>query len=339
MKYLIFSDIHSHNYREFSETKDDGINSRLDDCVIVLEELDAFCKREEILNIIFVGDLYHLKNNIDSQVIKLTIEFLEQLCRERHSIFVPGNHDYRMWSSEPILLELFRDSVMREVWHNIKVITKPTWILDFYFEPYTRRIDDLNNRIKSLETTEKSVFFGHQDVIGAHYGAFEVTRGLDADILSKKFKMSFIGHNHNHDRYKENVISVGAPLQHNFSDFGKNRGWIVYDDETNEMDYYQNNFSPSFWDIKVSIDDEGKELPGNPERDFYRINVSGNKLPKICQRIKWKRVIFNKESDRKARSKISFSDKNEDLIAKYVDLKISEGFDRQKLIEIGRGYL
>ena len=71
MKYLIFSDLHAHNYREFSEIDPTGVNSRLLDCVEVLGEIQKYANSQGIEKVIFCGDLFHLKNNIDSRVIKI----------------------------------------------------------------------------------------------------------------------------------------------------------------------------------------------------------------------------------------------------------------------------
>ena len=333
-KILLWSDLHSHNYREFSESIN-GTNSRLLDCCNVILELRKFVDENNINQIIFLGDCFHLKNNLSSEVIKLTMDALDNLVANIQMVVLPGNHDFTLWSSKPILLELFQQYIAKG---KIRVITEPTWIDNYYYEPYTRRIEELNERLKNLETKENLIFFGHQDMIGVYYGGHQVTRGLDPKILAEKFKWSFVGHYHKPTgHHTANIFSIGAPLQHNFSDAFQPRGWRVYDDETNDVKFHQNTFSPVFFDIKAS--EASVEIPGDPEKDFYRITVAGHELPELYHQIKWKRVNFESQKDKKSRSTILFSDKTEDLIAKYVDLKLPEGLDRDRLITTGRKYL
>jgi metallophosphoesterase superfamily enzyme len=70
MKTLIFSDLHAHNYREFSEIDIMGINSRLGDCVRVLVYLKMFCEEQHIDRIVFTGDVFHIFG-VSCQVVAL----------------------------------------------------------------------------------------------------------------------------------------------------------------------------------------------------------------------------------------------------------------------------
>ena len=338
-KTLIWSDLHSHNYREFSESID-GKNSRLLDCCNVISELRKFADENEIDKIIFAGDLFHLKNNLSSEVIKLTMDALDNLVKDREMVVLPGNHDYTMWSSKPILLELFQQYITSGV---VSVIQVPMWLDNIYYEPYTRNINELNERLKNLETESDSIFFGHQDMIGIYYGGHQVTRGLDPKILADKFKWSFVGHYHKpteitSDSHEKRIISIGAPLQHCFGDSGQKRGWWVCDDEGDFVEFHEYIDAPNFHDLSYGVDSK-TEFVGNSEKDFYRITVAGHELPEEVKKLKWKRVNFESKKSKKSRSTISFSDKSEDLIEKYVDLKSPENLDRDRLITTGKKYL
>jgi len=244
MKALIFSDIHGHNFREFSYIMDDGLNSRLRDQQIVLEKLRDVAQDNKVDMIIFLGDLYHLKNNADSQVIKIISSGLVDLTEVAPVLMVPGNHDYRMWSSEPALLETIIVLTQAPI-----TILQKGWYSDmFYVHPYTRRIKEAEEELQKLEVPEGSIFLGHQDIKGANYGGFVVEHGLDPDLLSKKFKMSFIGHCHDAYMARDNVFSIGAPMQHNFNDVGQPRGWWLWDLDSNQLEQQLNDFSPQFHD-------------------------------------------------------------------------------------------
>lgn len=352
MRSLIFGDLHSHNYREFSKLDKNGINTRLLRGVMSLAQITLSGLEEKVDEVWFTGDLYHLKNNLDSQVIQETVTGMRELAEQFPLVLVPGHHDLYLWSSNPIMLELLKDFS-----DNITVIIKPGWIIrqgvDIYVEPCTRKILDLMKRIETLKVVgEESIFLGHQDLIGMEYGGYKVERGLDPKILSRKFKYSFVGHYHQTRIINENIVSVGAPLQHSFNDaaetnsdssFDENakRGWWVFDSDKPELKYIRNKEAPEF--IDYVYDPEAKEkgfIPGNWEKDYYRIKVIGNHdLPERLKRIKWKRISYELSSVKKGRTTISFSDKKEDLLVKYVEVKAVEHLDKKILVEIGREYL
>jgi len=335
MRILIWADLHSHNYKEFSETID-GVNSRLLDCNEVLRKIHLSAADEKVDAIFFLGDLFQLKNNLDSHVMRYTLEIFAELANDFSIIVVPGNHDYISWSSDPSLLKFVNNFSGK-----IILRTEPCWLdlwantLDAYIEPFTRKTKELRERLIALEPKENSIFLGHQDIIGSQYGGFTVERGLDADVLSKKFRWSFIGHWHEPNQVRENVISVGAPLQHNFGDSLGAKGWWILDTEKGEAKLIENTFSPRFYSIKV--DSETTEIPGDPAKDFYRIEIKGE-TPDVLGKIRWKRTSKVVESQTKTRTTISFADKQEDIITKYVDLRGGD-LDHKKLIEVGRRYL
>jgi len=340
MKALIWSDLHGHNYKEFS-TIENGINSRLKNCVDVIEKIQQSAIENSVDEIWFTGDLYQLKNNLDNRVIQLIMHRMMDLAAKFPLLLVPGHHDLYMWSTNPIMME-----ILAGFSHRIKLCDKLEWInpknaaVQIYVEPCTRKVKELEERIEKLEPRENAIFLAHQDVIGARYGGFVVERGLDADVLSKKFKWSFIGHNHNPSEYRHNVISVGASLQRDFGDCGEKRGWWILDTEKEEVKFIENIFSPEFVDYTWDPNAEEKDfIPGDWEKDFYRIKVVGHaELPPRLARIGWKRVSYEIKGQVKKRTSISFSDKKENIIEKYVELR-GGNLDHKRLIEMGRKYI
>jgi len=346
MKHLIFSDLHSHNYKEFSSYDEEGINSRLWDVIEVLDRIDNSAKKHEVDTVWFLGDLFHLKNNVDSKVIKLTMERMVSLSEYFTIYIIPGNHDLRSWTKDPTLLEVI--SQVAKV--NIFVCDRENVMTNFITAPFTRKVKELEEWIDGLKTNpDKDIFLGHQYLKGTKFGSYEVTTdGLSPELLMRKFKMSFLGHCHtmfklkNKDR-DSRIISVGSPLQHNFGDEGSKRGWWILDDETWDLKYIKNSFSPRFITIKIKEDWDIEKVWENDEeakfdKDFFRIKVIGRKIPKGLENIRWKRVTYELQDAGKKRSTISFSDKADDILDKYVSAKKGD-LDKDKLLEIGRKFL
>lgn len=359
MKSLIFADLHSHNYKEFSVVED-GVNTRLTDCVGTVARILQSATANAVDQIWFLGDLYKLKNNLDSQVIQLTMYELQNLADNYPLLLVPGHHDYRMWTHDPIMMELLADFSGKTEFQ-IKLCDEAGWVTSkdadtqIYVEPCIRGVKAIDHRVAALKSRENAIFLSHSDVKGVNYRGFVVDNGLDADLLSERFKWSFIGHWHTPKKLRRNVISVGAPLQHNFNDVGGKRGWWIFDSNSTKLKYIENIDAPRFWDIEIEEDDELQEAlhegakkaelepvlrtPGDPHKDFFRIKVLGNKLPKGLSYIRWKRITYElPKTASKTRSELKFSDSSAALIKKYVADRGGK-LDHKKLIEVGQRYL
>lgn len=349
MKSLYFADLHGHNYREFATLDENGVNSRLIDQLKVLKEIKDSAWKHEVQDIRFLGDMLHLKNNHDSLVLKTIIGKMAELAEDFPLLIVPGNHDYRLWTSHPVVLEMLGDLA-----DNVVVVDKPMFLdkvgrystgwLRIYAEPYTRKVVELNERLLALKRGDSDILFlGHQDMIGMQYGGFTVDEGLKPEDLLALFKWSFVGHSHTPGRIHNNVISVGAPIQHNFSDVAGDRGWWIFDEEKDKVTFIQNTISPRFWDLMIESHDED-DVKGafhdayDFEKDFFRVKVIGDTLPRAVEQIKWKRVSYEVAVKSKTRGDLKFSDSKESIIEKYVNLRGGD-LDKKKLIEVGRRYV
>ena len=184
-KVLQFADLHGHNYKEFSIIAD-GVNTRLLDCAETLRLINKSADDNEVDMIWFAGDLFHLKNNLDNKVIQLIMHEMQKLAEKYPLLLVPGHHDLYMWSSNPVLLNM-----LAEFSDQVLVVDKPMWIREsrffnvpIYAEPCTRKVKELNERLKNLETNhqEGPIFIAHQDILGMHYGGYVVEQGLDAEF-------------------------------------------------------------------------------------------------------------------------------------------------------------
>ena len=332
MRVLIFSDLHNHNYQEFA-TINDGVNSRLLEHLLCLDLIakDAIELKADV--IVFGGDIFHLKNFVDSQVIKLTMKKMEELSEIAPIVMCPGNHDYRGWGSEPVLLE-----ILKEFSGNIYIPKDTTeiegWAIKIF--PFTRDIDELNSRLKEFPRTEKTIAILHQDMIGSMYGKFLVEKGLYPELLADRFAYSFVGHFHDQKAMSPTVWSIGSPLMLSFGEQDQTKGWLFLDTDEGVVRPLVNEVSPKFRTVTI---EEGSEVALSDEeasRDFFRFLVHG-RVPDLS-RFRWKRVKVETVSEKKKRTTISFSDSTLDLIAKYVKAR-NPGLDESALIEAGRRLL
>jgi DNA repair exonuclease SbcCD nuclease subunit len=338
MRTLIFSDLHDHNYQEFS-TINEGVNSRLLEHLLCLDLIAEDALKLKVDVIVFGGDIFHLKNFVDSQVIKLTMKKMEELSEIAPIVICPGNHDYRGWGSDPILLE-----ILSEFSGNIHLPTIGThnevtcfgWTIKIF--PFTRDIDSLNDQLKAHPRTSKTIAILHQDMIGSMYGKFLVEKGLYPELLADRFPFSFVGHFHDQKSMSPTVWSIGSPLMLSFGEQDQGKGWLFLDTDEGVVKQLLNTVSPRF---RTAIVEVGDELPTISDeeaaRDFFRFIIKGSTIPDLS-RFHWKRVKVEAVSDKKKRTSISFSDSTLDLITKYVKSRGTD-LDENLLIETGRRYL
>lgn len=337
MKILFFSDVHAHNYQDFAHYGS-GSNSRLEDAVEAVDAITEEAKVRGVDCICFGGDLYHLKNFVDSQVLRCMFEAFKRMAEVAPIYMCAGNHDYKSWDKDPVLVEM-ASGLLGRVFMEQRVMLGD-WTL-FVFN-YRRSIDEIRDIVANWNPTPKSIGLFHQDVIGAKYGGIEVVKGLDAGVLANKFTFTFLGHYHTPCRYQPNVISIGAPLAHNFGDANTPHGFWILDTATMQAEFVENSESPQFIDVDFGDQerDLATELPGRGSKDFYRITMRGREVPESVRSLMWKRLIFaSADATQKSRTSIRFSDSAEAMVQKYVDSKAPEGLDKERLVTLGRKYL
>lgn len=337
MKILFFSDIHAHNYQDFAHYGS-GSNSRLEDAVEAVDLIAQEAKARGADAICFGGDLYHLKNFVDSQVIRCMFDAFKRLAEVAPVYMCAGNHDYKSWDKDPVLVEM-ASGLLGRVFIEQRV-TLGDWTL-FVFN-YRRNISEIADAVANWNPSPKSIGLFHQDVIGAKYGGIEVMKGLDATVLARKFTFTFLGHYHTPCEYQPNVISIGSPLAHNFGDANTSHGFWWLDTDTLKAHFVENTESPQFIDVDFGDQerDLATELPGRGDKDFYRIKLRSRDIPESVRSLTWKRLSFaGTEADQKTRTSISFSDSAEALIQKYVNSKAPADLDKEQLVALGRKYL
>lgn len=335
MKAMIFSDLHAHNYQEFAAITED-VNTRFLDCMDFMDRLTARAAEFKPDAILFGGDVYHLKNNVDSRVIKMTIEAFAELAKVAPVYMCAGNHDYKGWNQDPALIEILSGFVFNIVHGEHCEIGNTGWAVDIF--DFRRDIEEVKSLARLVQKRKKTIALFHQDIEGAFYPGNNVAAevGLNAAELGKKFDFSFVGHNHNAHVYGHNVISIGAPLQHNFGDTNEKRGHWELDTDAQQLDFIENTESPQFITLRISSD--AQWVPGRQFKDFYRINVEGPDIPEVVSVLKWKRILMESGSAKKERAGIKLSDTTEDVIAKYVKAKNSD-LDEEILINLGKELL
>lgn len=95
--------------------------SRLNILVKVVNEINRYIKGNKIRNLVFMGDLFHNRNNLSVQTINVALKCINTLTKSCNVYLIIGNHDlFNKNSVEVNSLNMFRNT------KNVTVIDCPT---------------------------------------------------------------------------------------------------------------------------------------------------------------------------------------------------------------------
>jgi DNA repair exonuclease SbcCD nuclease subunit len=244
-KILFYSDIHFNLYREFS----DGEGGCLDRILEVQRAIINYAVEHGIRHLVFLGDWFHNRSNLNVMVLQKSLELMYQTLRmDIKFYFLVGNHD--QYDSKGTYHSLYPFKLLGVVVDAPGYVNVGGRVIGFI--PYHVGRDQFMQNVESLVDYEPlSVLCLHQGVKEA-----ELPNGMkawDEQFLSVRDLPSHLpivsGHIHR-TQLVENLLYVGAPLQHSFGDSGDHRGWYVMD-EDGEFEFVENTFSPRFHKLEM----------------------------------------------------------------------------------------
>ena len=91
MKYIVFSDLHAHEFTEFAKPDDEYINSRLANIVNAVKDIFSIARKEG-RTVLFAGDLFHARGSVRSEVFNFIFKVFQENT-DIPVIMIRGNHD------------------------------------------------------------------------------------------------------------------------------------------------------------------------------------------------------------------------------------------------------
>jgi DNA repair exonuclease SbcCD nuclease subunit len=262
MRVLLFSDLHGHAFKPMSKTLENGRNSRLQDAVNVLDEVYDACGSFGVDGVLFAGDLFHARGTLQVASFNAIFEGIAKI-KTRVEFFgmLVGNHDQVTKVGDIHACYAF-DSILT-------VLDNPGWCsfrsddkmepLYVYAIPYTVDKDRVENDLKTFGKSQpvpkdgRSICLAHLGISGAKVGSnFVLVTEDNPTVLpftNVGFDQIFLGHYHQPQTLAPNMRYIGATHQHNWGDVGQNRGYLIYDTDTNEVEHLDFTSAPRF--IKI----------------------------------------------------------------------------------------
>lgn len=267
MKVLLFSDLHAHPFKSYSEVLSTGVNSRLQDAIDALDRIATTVAEQKIPLVIFGGDLFHVKPNINIQTFNLIWDaFSRIVATGTQLVLLVGNHDQLTQDGEMHSAHAFASIAT--------VIDEPDYLckrvgdelVHFFFIPHNYDADVLRAQLKMTfeelgAPIEPHALIGHFGITGMEVGANFILNDENlltlGELQPDKWTRVFLGHYHKVQSVG-NVQYLGALLQHNWGDVGQKRGFWIWDTVTNDCEFHSSH-APEF--AEYSIEDLGNDPP------------------------------------------------------------------------------
>ena len=218
MKYLIFSDIHLHNYSGGVDPES-RISKRLLIQKNILQQIIDLAIQDEAI-LIFGGDLVHAVGNVPVEVLNVINWFFEEIKRLGIDFYaVEGNHDQLIrkncseWHS---VLSPFQN---RELRNKRLAALKPTVRLVDYDQ-----IDEIEN-IKGFDLL---IVHAQPDLVNKHKFHME---GVNWKKAVKNNRIVMFGHDHTRRELSKMCYVIGSPMQLTMNDVGEDRGCYLVNSE------------------------------------------------------------------------------------------------------------
>lgn len=268
--YCIVSDLHFHNWSQFSYVDPDGVNSRLR---ISLNEFERAA--DELLKaggtrMVIPGDVLHVRGSVDPTVFNPVHDAVRRVLQKGVYIdAIVGNHDLASKETS----ELGNSFQALGALTGFTVITKPTLKENIAFIPWCSTIKGLNEAVEWLITNEPQVttLRDQMDLV-MHAGIDGALDGMpdhgfsSSDVEAWCFRRAFSGHYHNFKDFGNDVYSIGASQHQTWSDVGTKAGFLLVYPERVE---WRASHAPEFVDISPDTDPD--EWPLIVDGNYVRV--------------------------------------------------------------------
>lgn len=347
MKVGVFSDLHLHNFQRFSKPGPGGVNSRAQVCLDVLREILA---QDCCYGFLFCGDFWHVRWSIPTSLIKPSREILSEGAA--YVFAIPGNHDQA--TVDPFgpnglscLDNLLIDVTYRTAVHSdmlpISVVGLPA------DAPLTKLEPALDAALQDTTYSGKpTALMLHEMISGTEISGsgYVTTDGLTIDIILEymdKYSIDkcFIGDIHKRQQIHDNIWYVGSALQHGFGDGGQEKGMLIWDTESGEVEEVPIK-SPQF--LSEDVTSNLPKLEGfNPDNyNYYRIKTCTETYPLAVKRFNntWNvDILPPKGSVSEVEFEYLDKDTFDDVLKRYVEQSVDDRSRHSLLTDLGKELL
>ena len=237
--YGIMSDIHFHDWSQFS-TEEDGINSRLKETIEQFERSCDLLRTSGADKVFIAGDVFHVRGSLKPSVMNPVIAAFQRQVDEGLDFYIiPGNHDLETNNTTEIGNALGAISSIRGIGMGVMVANVPLHVGIQSNErvimfPWEKDLEKLKTSMRDeLEKAgrDKCTAIIHAPLNEVIYGIPD--HGLVASELEEMgYERVFCGHYHNMTNFNNKVYSIGALTHQTFGDIDTTAGFFGIDGDT-----------------------------------------------------------------------------------------------------------
>jgi DNA repair exonuclease SbcCD nuclease subunit len=207
-----------------------------------------FYERKGISEILIPGDIFHNRNEISVNTLSVAQSFFKKF--EGFKLYIStGNHDCYYKDRTDI-----NSISMLGGWDNIVLVDKQPQVFSILNSDKTLSMIPWGIDIPNIPQSDICV--GHFEITSFKMNSFKVCdHGWEStDILSKS-PFIITGHFHTpclRNYNKGKILYLGSPYQQNFGDAGDTRGVYILNLLNDEIEFTENNVSPTHQKILLS---------------------------------------------------------------------------------------
>lgn len=344
MKFIFATDLHMHNFTDFSTPDEEYITSRFYEQAKALEKTYDIARKNDA-PLIIGGDVFHRRGSVKTEVFNKVFEIISR-NNDIETYILRGNHDsvtnslYTQTSLEPISkldnVHLFSEP------YQLRMEPENGETINISFLPYGDETEDMKEFLDTTVGTLKdkpgtNILVGHIGLEGAtqgkHSHRLSGAFGL-GDLHPEFYDFILLGHYHKRQGINSknpNHLYGGSFMQHNFGDEGQDTGVHLID--TEEM---TTTFIPIDTPQFVTID--GKNIPDNLEdliRNNYVRFVGNSEEVKAVDRLEDItdfdfsniRVELQRDYNHEARMGLDASMSEEEIVRNFAEQKFPNSIE------------
>ena len=248
-KYIIFSDIHLHNYSGGVDTETRMSKRLLIQKSILQQVIDLAIQEDAIL--LFGGDLVHAVGNVPVEVLNVIHWFFEECKRLGVQFYaVEGNHDQVIRNNCPAshsILSPFQNREQRD--KDLDLLLPTIKFIDY----------DQMDKAEEVKGFDVVIVHAQPDLINKHKFHME---GLNWKKLATNNNVVMFGHDHTRRELAKNCYVIGSPLQLTANDVGEDRVCYLVNSEDWKVEFIKLDYP----ELKRLEKIEGKEETKFEER-------------------------------------------------------------------------
>jgi len=213
-----------------------------------------YIDENKIDTVIDLGDTFERRKFVNFFTLSRSKEmWFDQLeSRNINYYYIVGNHTAYFKNT----ISVNTPELVFSRYKNFHIIQSPQVVniggLDIVLMPWICQ-DNQEDAMKLIDETRAQMMFGHLEIVGfeMHRGVY-VSHGLESYVFNK-FELVASGHLH-HRSSRGNIHYLGCPYEMDWSDYGDQKGFHIFDTETRDLTFVPN---PYIMFHKVYYDDAG----------------------------------------------------------------------------------